>query len=334
MKNHKNLSANLSLLLALTSACSSHNLSAPKPTQIELINQDYSSISEDKSKVEAKTGNESEGKYAKEKEEIKKIIQSNDDTKINDFWNQIQKITDKSEQKSQKQRFISLIASYQQDKLNNFFSKPNPTKDEINFAIIGAAEVGNQELVDQFLIKGGNISIAVESAARGNNINLVNNLLDRGARYGSAISGAIQHKYLAKQSNQFSPKDFVLLNQLFDDEGGKHELQHVGLSRLAAEAACLDDREAINFLFNRGAELKIAIVVASLCGHKDLNHQLLLKEKDTDYSVSYAAEFEIEDVMWKLIEQGASKEEAINGVKLRKKPDQELIKKIQEFKLK
>ncbi len=208
----------------------------------------------------------------------------------------------------------------------------DPDKTSINTsnkAIYEAIKTNNQELLNKLLSAGGNISIAVEAAARANNIDLVESLLKRGARFNEAVRGAIQHKYLAKKQNQFSPKDEELLNNLLNQ---KNEVININLSTLAAEAACLNDKETIDMLFDKNADLKLAITTADLCGHKDLSDELLLIEKDTDYTVSYAARFEREKILWKLLERGASKEKAIQGIKARETPDLNLIKKIQSFK--
>jgi hypothetical protein len=224
----------------------------------------------------------------------------------------------------------STLGEVSQNNANNQKVLETPEATDLNSEIHEAAKAGNKNLVDQLLAKEANINIAVEAAAEANQVELVHNLLNRGASLGKAIEGSINYKYKIKKLNKPGSHDVLLLNELLAEED---DLKDLNLSRLVAYAAIMDDKETVEILFfNRGASLKIAIVAAHITGKDSLMREMLIQEQDKDFSVWAAASFNKDDIMWYLLKKGASKKEAIRGVKSRDKIDQSLIKKIQSFK--
>lgn len=322
MTNHKNLS--LLLALTLTSACSSHNLSVPKPTQIELINQDSSSTSEVKDDfIETKP----------EFQRFEKIIKSGNDGEIDRVWSDTKQEANKEIRELNQGHFIALIAIYQQDKLNNFFSKTDATQSELNWAVGGAAEVGNQKLVNNLLSRGANINNAVEGAIQGNDTQLVHNLIQRGAGLVRVLDLAIQNKrYLSKNNKPNSTAKELIYDLLVGQYRDKNDLLLLDKSRTACLAALFDDKETIEILAQDGVSLKAATAAAVIGGHESLMEELIYMEKDKNDAIQSAAFFEKEKAIFNLLKQGASKKEAIRVLKSKKTINWSLIKKIQEFK--
>lgn len=312
MKSSKNFSVLLVLILA--SSCSANRYQAQNQEKVTL-----SSIN-----VKQQLTNKKPVKDYNE-HDFETIIKNGNEDDIKNLW-----LLLKSVSNDKKGIFVYQLA------INNspLFEKFLADGTNINDVIKEAAGDGNKELVDKLLVRGANISIAVQNAAAGNHVQLTKDLIKRGARLDNAIIGVIG----GQCQENFSYKN-SLLPWLLDKK--ENNLNGVDLSHIAfyvANSFCFEDAiEVIDMLEKSGAEINKVTIGAVYARNKELLEYLLDKKNEDyntrlDYAAMAAAKDENYPLMWDMLSRGASKKEVLNVIQRMEKPDQELIKRIKEFK--